>query len=353
MGKSNQLGKLGPSFFRSIIFPRLGANRPNVISGPRLGGDTSAIRLNNRNVLVATTDPLSYLPSLGASESAWMSVHLLASDLTTSGFSPQYGIFDFNLPTSLSDDEFATYWMAFHSECRKLGIAIIGGHTGRYSNYEGTIIGGGTLFAIAPKRGYLSSSMARAGDELILTKSAGIEATAVLTRSFPRTVRKAIGREAFARAWDYLRMVTTVRDALAAVSVGVGELGVTSMHDATEGGVLGAVAEIGEASGLGVAVEPSSIPVSEETDAVCRIFRLNPLETLSEGSLLIASRPTAVSKILGSLSNIGIRAHVVGRFSKRFRGVRSLTGKPWIRVPRRSQDPYWAAYWRATRKRWT
>jgi len=353
MTQRHRLGKLTPQFFRKIIFPRLGASRPNITDGPRPGGDCSVLQLNEERVLVATSDPLSYLPSIGAADSAFLSVHLLASDLTTSGFSPQYGIFDFNLPAALSDSQFAKYWIAFHSECKKLGISIIGGHTGRYLSQENTIIGGGALLAIGPKKRYLTSSMAREDDDLILTKGAAIETTAVLTRSFPRKIRKTLGPKAFDRAWEYLRSVTTVRDALTATSVGIKSRGVTAMHDATEGGVLSAAAEMASASELGLTVELQSIDVSDETRAICKLFRLDPLYSLSEGSLLIAARPFATARVLRRLSQQRIRADVIGRFSGRFRGARAVTNGGRIRLVHPSSDRYWAAYSDATRNGWS
>lgn len=168
-----------------MIFRRLGVKRREIVVGPRFGVDNSVVRIAKRSVLVATTDPLSFIPELGASSSAWLSVNLLASDLATSGFAPQYGIFDFNLPPSMNDRLFTEYWAAFHKECSRLGLAIVGGHTGKYEGCNYTIIGGGVLFAIGAEKEYLTSAMARDGDDIVLTKGAAIETTAILTRVFP------------------------------------------------------------------------------------------------------------------------------------------------------------------------
>src|SRR5205809_7217867 len=161
MTQRHRLGKLTPQFFRKIIFPRLGASRPNITDGPRPGGDCSVLQLNEERVLVAASDPLSYLPSIGAADSAFLSVHLLASDLTTSGFSPQYGIFDFNLPAALSDPQFAKYWIAFLSECKKLGISIICGYSCRYLIHENTIIRESALLAIGQEKRIHTTRMQR------------------------------------------------------------------------------------------------------------------------------------------------------------------------------------------------
>ena len=216
-----RLGKPSPNFLRNVIYNNLGAQRSELLVGPTFGVDNAIYRIGPERVLVATTDPLSYLPSLGPRASAWLSVHLLASDLTTCGFSPQFGLLDFNLPPGLSDYNFARYWDSFSEECRKLGVSIIGGHTGRYPGIDYSIIGGGVAMAIVPRNRYLTSAMANDGDDIILTKGAAIETTAVLTRAFSRTVKKALGRKLFEKAWSYLGKVSTVDEALIASSVGV------------------------------------------------------------------------------------------------------------------------------------
>src|SRR5436853_3491051 len=194
MPRSLCLGTAWRHLLESVLYRSVGSARSQIIIGPSFGVDNSIVRLSGGRVLAATTDPLSYIPSLGPKASAWLSVHLLASDLTTSGFSPQFGLFDFNLPPTLSHASFTKYWRSFHQECKKLGLSIIGGHTGRYPGIDYTIVGGGVLMAIGPEDHYLTSSMARNGDDVVLTKGAAIETTAVLTRAFPHRVRKTLDR---------------------------------------------------------------------------------------------------------------------------------------------------------------
>lgn len=345
-------GKPSPTFFQRVIFSRLGAKRSQVLVGPRLGVDNAVLDIGNGKVLVTTTDPVSFIPELGAQASAWLSVNLLASDLTTSGLSPQYGIFDFNLPPHMQPNLFADYWQSFEKECRKLGISIVAGHTGRYSGCDYTVIGGGTLCAIGRSKRYLLSTMAEVGDDLILTKGAAIETTAVLTRAFPRTVRKALGPELFRRAQSYIKMVTTVKDALIATSVGIHHRGVTAMHDATEGGIIAASLELARASRLGIELSLDDVPLTEETDKICKVFRIDPMSSLSEGSLLISSKPNRTDAILRALSSVGITARVVGRMKTRSFGHRATTRARSLRLRYPETDPYWKAYWKATKKGW-
>jgi hydrogenase maturation factor len=302
-------------------------------------------------VLVATTDPLSFIPGLGARDSAWLSVNLLASDLATSGFSPQYGIFDFNLPPRMTNSQFEDYWKAFHAECMRLGIAIVGGHTGRYPGCDFSVIGGGVLWAMGSDNRCLTSAMGQNGDDIVLTKGAAIETTAVLARTFPKTLRRAIGSRLFEKAWHYLRRASTVNDSLTAITVGLHQDGVTAMHDATEGGVIGAVLELANASRLGAEVYLPNITLSDETREICRFFRIDPLISLSEGSLIIASRPHKTVSILRKLNRAGIQAHIIGRLTSKTRSSYATTDKGRIRLKYPKADPYWKAYWTGIKKR--
>ena len=347
-----RFGKPSQTFFRRVIFPRLGAKRSDILIGPKSGVDSAVVDIGNRKVLVTTTDPLSFIPELGPQASAWLSVNLVASDLTTSGLSPQYGIFDFNLPPTMKDSGFATYWDSFHRECLRLGLAIVGGHTGRYKGCDYTIIGGGVMLAIGSKDNYLTSAMAESGDDILLTKGAAIETTAVLTRVFPQTVRRALGTRLFERAWKYLTNVSTVREALIAVLVGVHSEGVTAMHDATEGGVMAAVLELARASRLGVELDLSSISVSQETREICRLFRIDPLTSLSEGSLIIACKPEKTNRLLNKIRSERIGADVIGRLTKRTRSTFGSSRRGRVRLRYPKFDPYWRAYWKAIKKGW-
>jgi hydrogenase maturation factor len=345
-------GKPNRKYLETAIYPRLGARRREVIVGPTFGVDNAVVRIGPRKVIVATADPLSFIPTLGARESAWLSVNLLASDLTTSGFAPQFGVFDFNLPPRMSSATFANYWKWFHDECKKLGLAIIGGHTGRYQGCDYTVIGGGVMYAIGGAERYLTSAMGQPGDDIILTKGAAIETTAVLARSFPKTVRRAVGANLFAKALAYLHKVSTVNDSLTAVSVGVHQNGVTAMHDATEGGVIAAAFELSHACRLGAELVLSAIPVSPETNEICKVFGINPLISLSEGSLIIACRPARTEKLMARLRAVQIESNTIGRLTKSrvFCGVDSKGAKRRLRYPK--FDPYWRAYWKATTRHW-
>src|SRR3982751_1257473 len=142
-------GKIQNNFFKSRVFPYCGSPRTEVIIAPEFGVDVSIVNLNNGLAMAMTSDPLSLIPTLGLQESAWLSVQLMANDMATTGFAPMYAQFVLNLPTSLSANDFEQYWKYIHQYCERLGVAITGGHTGRFEALNSTVSGGGTMITIA------------------------------------------------------------------------------------------------------------------------------------------------------------------------------------------------------------
>jgi hydrogenase expression/formation protein HypE len=345
MWRSRQQGKVPREFLETVVFSNLGANRNSMLVKPGHGLDNAVISLGAKKVLVVTSDPVSVIPSVGLEESAWLSVHLLASDLTTSGVSPQFAMLDLNLPPDMELTAIGTYLKAMGDECRKLGIAIAGGHTGRYPGSGYTVVGGGMMFSVAEGDAYVTPAMAKPGDSVLITKGAAIGATAVLARSFPEMVERRAGRAMLEKARSRLRDCSTVKDAQAAASAGLHER-VTSMHDATEGGVLGGLFELSSACGLPVIVMRDRIHVPDEAAAVCGAFGLDPLTTLSEGTLVITCRQGSVECVRAALAKAKVQSYQIGSVGRKRQGsglwVSSEGSGPEPYTP--SPDGYWNAY---------
>jgi len=347
------MGKASRAFLEKVVFENLGARRSSVLVGPGHGRDNAVISLpGKRKVMVVTADPLSIIPSLGMERSAWLTAHLLASDLATSGVAPQFAVLDFNLPPKLGTEDFRSYLKALGREFERMGVAIVGGHTGSYPGCDYTIAGGGMMFSFADESGYVTPSMAKAGDVLLMTKGAAIATTAVLAWAFPNRVSEETGAGILARAKGYLRECSTVREALEVSSLGLRDR-VTSMHDATEGGVLGGAYELASACGRAVTVDTDSIHVSRETREVCALFGLDPLVSLSEGTLLITCRPDAVGEVVATLRRSRVACFAIGRVGESGEGLRisSKGGRPKPFVPPEG-DRYWEEYAAAARRGW-
>lgn len=339
------LGKVDRDFLGRVLLRNTGAVNGAVLVGPGMGLDNAILSVGAGRVMIVTADPLSMIPSIGMDDSAWLTVHELASDLASSAVAPQFAVLDYNLPPSLALDDFESYAVAVSDECRRLGVSIVGGHTGRYPGSDYSIVGGGMMMALADEEAYVTPKMIQEGDEIIMTKGAAIEATAVLALAFPETTEKKVGSRVTRRAASYMRRCSTVEDALAASSVGVRSEGVTAMHDATEGGVLGGLYELAKTSGRTLRVDREEIHVSGESRSVCVAFGLDPLVTISEGTLLIACRPDRSPAVLDRLAAKKIEGFRIGRVQGRGPKLLMSEGGSTRRayVPPKF-DPYWKVY---------
>lgn len=347
------MGKVDRDFLSRVLVRNLGARSKDVLVGPGMGLDNAVISIGRGKVMVVTADPISIIPSIGMDDSAWLTVHEIASDLLTSGVRPQFAVLDYNLPPSLDMDDFEIYVKAVGRECASLGIAIIGGHTGKYPGSDYSVVGGGMMMGIAGKSEYVTPAMVRRGDDIIMTKGSAIEATAVLSRAFPERVEKAVGTKAAKVARGYFRLCSTVEDATVAASAGL-RSAVTSMHDATEGGVFGALYELAQSSGRTLNVDRERMLVSDVSERVCGLFGLDPLLTVSEGTLIVTCRHESSSEVVSRLSDRGIAAAVIGTAGgpTRRRLLVSARGRNAAEFVPPRFDPYWAAYSRGLENGW-
>jgi hydrogenase expression/formation protein HypE len=341
----NTLGKIGGALLAETILAHLGAADPEVLTAPRSGVDIGVLRVAPGVVMAVTTDPVFVLRSLGWEQAAWFAVHILASDAATSGLPLRAMSVDLNLPAELPDNDLATLWQAYAGACEELGIAVVSGHTGRYAGCTWPMVGGATCLALGPEDSYITPTMARAGDRVVVTKGAAIEATALLAMSFPDRLRNQVGTDTLAAAQRLVRSMTVVPEARAAAAYGVRDAGVTAMHDATEGGVLGGLYEVAEASGVGLRIDQSAIPIRPEVAAVCAAAGIDPYFSISEGTLVATVRPQHAEGLLAVLANANISAADVGEVLPAG-AARTMLDADGREVPLTPPglDPYWEAF---------
>jgi hydrogenase expression/formation protein HypE len=341
------IGKISAEIFDEIILPQLGKNRPEILAGPQHGVDVGVVDLGHGQVMVTTTDPIFVVPPYGWERSGWFAVHILASDAVTSGLPPKYITMDLNLPLSITREQFEVLWGVMHRECEKLGVAIISGHTGRYEGCEYPMIGGATVICVGPKDQYVTPAMARVNDVIVITKGAAIEASGLFAVTFPGKVAERYGEKFAAEAEQVFWQMSVVEDALTAVSVGVRENGITTMHDATECGIWGGLFEIAQASQVGLVVDKEKIIVQEPVKKVCELFGIDPYISISEGTLIATCRPHKANEVIARLLDKGIPASIVGEITEANHGLHYFESGRKHELIHPRVDPFWAAFGKA------
>lgn len=358
-------GKLSPAAFDALIASHLGAPRSEVLLGPRPGCDSAIVRVSPGRVMAITADPLSLVPALGPELSARLAVRLVASDLWTTGIAPQYATVSLHLPPELDDATLGAYARAMSDEWAALGVAVVAGHTGRYEGCDLTIVGAATLVGLGDEALWIAPGQASPGDRVIVTRGCAIEATAIAARLFPKRLwakieaLAAVARDpeaaapAFARAEGLIEHVSVIPECRTLLALGVRARGVTALHDATEGGVLGGLVELARACGHDLRVHRAALPVSLEARAACEVFGIDPLWTLSEGTLIACVRPERTPAALEALERAGVPAAHVGNVVEGGGGLRLVDPDgAETRIDHPEPDPYWDAYDSAVREGW-
>lgn len=349
---TDQLGKINFQGYQDLLAGRFGASRKEVKQGPAFGVDVAITTLPGGLAMATTSDPLSLIPSLGLQESAWLSVHLMANDMATTGFAPQYGQFVLNLPETLSRADFHTYWSYIDQYCREIGVAITGGHTGFVQGQNSTFAGGGTFITVAKESEMLCSNGAQIGDVILVTKSCALTATAILGMSFPATVKQKLGVEIYHLAQEQFYQTSSLQDALCAAGSEEKSQEIHAMHDVTEGGVLGAIYEMLVASDKGGMIDDDLLPIGETAASIADLFGLDPRNCVGAGSMIIASEPAQADNLIQRLARKDILCTEVGTVTEKHAGIlikKSESTSPLVYL---ETDPYWAAYFNAIKAGW-
>ena len=341
---SDKIGKIDLDTFTSFLLPRLGNKDDSVIVPPRTGIDAGVIDIGNDRVLIIAEDPIFAIPNQPLEMFGWYTVHIGASDVAVMGVKPRYMTYSLLMPTETNEEDFHTIVDAIHRAAVELGIAIVGGHTGYYPGFVSPTIGGVTVFAIADKHGYVTPAGAKAGDDVILTKGPAIETAGILAVIRETELLENYPPPLVEKAKALCMQMTVVKDALLAMESG----GVTAMHDATEGGVIGGLFEIANASGVGMEIHEEAFVYPEEVRMVCEAFGIDPLAAIAEGSLLITVRPNHSKAILHKLSASGIKASVIGKVADDPR-TKTIKRRDGTLVPLAipTQDPFWPVFFGA------
>jgi len=340
-------GKIAAATFKDILLPQCGFHRDEVLVGPKFGVDTAVINLGNNLGMAVSSDPLSLIPSIGLQESAWLSVHLLANDMASTGFAPMYAQFVLNLPPSLSLGAFKEYWTYMHQFCKAIGVAITGGHTGQIEGQNSTISGGGTMFLTAPLHEIITSNRAEPGDVIVVTKETALVASSILAMSFPETVKNRLGKEVYERGCENFYQTSSLKDALSAAEVLRRNVDLKAMHDVTEGGVVGAICEMAQASGCGFRLYNDALPVGEVQRQITQLFEIDHRFCVGAGSMVMAVQKGKEGELIRHLTSRSIKATVVGEITPKEEGFHIVENGKEEDLSFDGKDPYWEAFFKA------
>lgn len=294
-----KIGKLTNETLKKLILDKLPSAK-DVMLTSGVGEDCAAIEFGSE-ACVLSTDPIT-----GATESIGsLAVHVSGNDVASSGAQPKYMLATLLIPPDKKEEDIAKVVDELIETSIELGISIIGGHT-EITSAVNRIVVSTTVIGRVQKEKLISSSGAQPGDDIIMTKYAGVEGTCIMYTEYPDELRPVLSEKDKQEVEGLLKSLSVIKEGMI-----VSEVGATAMHDITEGGVYGAVHELCTASDVGCELYSDEIPILESTKKMCSRFGINPKRLIGSGSMLITTRNS--DKVIKTLRKTGINSAVIGK----------------------------------------
>lgn len=290
-------GKISDSVLKRSVLQQIRFKRQEVLSGAGIGEDCAIFEPSGLCV--------SAVAQAAAAEGADMARLLTrcANNLASAGARPLASLLTLLLPETAEEALLRQLMEAAEETGRRMGMQIAGGHTAVSRHVDcplacvtiyGTpmegpeanaseLLGGGagpghSVTPLCVTRGV------RPGQDIVLTKWVALEGTALLARIHRQRLLERYPAHMVETAEGFDRYLSVIPEAASAVKSGI-----LAMHDASEGGILAALWELAESSGVGLSIDLRKIPIRQETVEICEFCEVNPYMLASSGCLVLAA----------------------------------------------------------------
>lgn len=299
-----KVGKVSETILKRSILKQIHTTREEVLLGAGVGEDCAAMQLASDEVFVISTDPITgTVKDIGT-----LAIQITANDLASSGAEPVGVMLTVLLPESIEESDIREMMAQVEAACEKFHVQVMGGHTEVTRAVNQPIISVAGIGKV--KKGHMvTTSGAKAGQDIVVTKYLGIEGTAIIAKEKEAQLLTRFPKDLVETAKGFDAYISVIPEAKIAV-----EQGVSAMHDVTEGGIYGALWELSEASGIGLEIDLQAIPFRQETIEICEYFGLNPYYLISSGCMLMAADNGY--DLVRALKKAGIPASVIGKATK-------------------------------------
>lgn len=296
-----KIGKLTNDQLRSIIMDQLTFRHKDVVLRSTVGEDCAGVAFGDE-ICLLTTDPIT-----GASdEIGQLAVHISCNDIASNGASPTALLLTILAPEQTSEEDLKTIMKDASEAAAELGVEIVGGHT-EITNAVNRIVISSTAIGKQKKEDLISNQAMHEGDLILMTKSVGLEGTGIIAYEKADELIDCLSLSELDEAQAMLSKISVVKEGVIA-----GKCNVTSMHDVTEGGLLGAVHEVCDAAGLGAIIKYEAINLPQVTQKICDYYQINPLRLISSGTMLMTVHKEDARNLLMALQEASIEVSVIG-----------------------------------------
>ncbi|WP_108649528.1 hydrogenase expression/formation protein HypE [Dongshaea marina] len=204
-----------------------------------------------------------------------LAVHGTVNDVAMSGGRPLYLSAGFIIEEGFALSELREIVLSMAEAAKACGVAIVTGDTKvvERGKADGLFINTAGVGVIENPELSISAAGARPGDKILINGFLGDHGVAVMSQ-----------RPGFGFKSD-LRSDSAALNSLVAAMTEVCPR-IHCLRDATRGGVASVLHEIAIASGVGIELEESELPIREQVLAFCEFIGIDPLHIANEGKLV-------------------------------------------------------------------
>ena len=294
-------GKLSETVLKRSVLRQLHTTDPQVLFSPAVGMDFSAVKIQPGEVLVSAIAARG----LGTAVIGTLGVFAALNNLWCSGARPIGILNSLLVPTSYTENELRRLIGEIQDVCASENISVLGGHTEVVRSVTEPVLTVTALGAVEECR-MKATQAVKPGMDILVTKWVGLEGTAVLAIQKEAELRSRYAQPFIERAKAFAGYLSVRSEAAVAAKSGV-----AAMHDISEGGIFGALWELGQCSGVGLEIDLKKIPIRQETIEICEFFDVNPYKLVSGGSMLMAAEDG--NALMQAIRREGGKAVVIGK----------------------------------------
>jgi len=318
LGLPLSAGKL-PNELLGAFLGRMGLDDPAVIIPPGVGQDAAAVKVDEAEVLVLKSDPITF-----ASDAiGHYTVLVNANDIATTGARPRWLLTSLLFPGGTTAAAVRAVMHELQTICARWGITLCGGHTEITDAVVRPVVTG-MLAGTVSRKDLIDKQEMRPGDRVLLTKAVAVEGTAIIAREFGSRLKSlGMAEDKIEACKSFLSRISILAEA----GIARDSRKVSAMHDVTEGGLATALAELSLAGRHRIKIDLERIPVFPETRQIGRLLNIDPLGLIGSGSLLICCRKKHAQSLTREIQAAGIQVSRIGEVLGPGEGIEACRGK--------------------------
>ena len=298
-----EIGKLPPALLAEVLVTGRPVP-PELLLPPTVGEDAGVIAVGG-GALIAASDPVT----LTGQDVGAHAVLVNANDIAVMGARPRWFTATVLLPPGITVAEVRALYRRMHEALAALDAVLVGGHVEITDAVRRTVVVG-HMMGFREDGGFARTAALEPEQVVVQIGPAPVEGAAVLAAEAGALLEGRVDAATLAEAAGALDDpgISVVDAALRAAA-----LGVSAMHDPTEGGLSAGLYEMAEAAGVRLLVSADAVLWYQPGRVLAEALGIDPWGLLASGALLAAFPAAEVDAALETLAGEGFVCSPIAR----------------------------------------